>query len=51
MFSQYCHIGVRQGENLPPLMFSICLADLNSFLASKCTGVDYLNNIQARRTT
>ena len=41
-----CHIGVRQGENLSPLMFSIYLADLNNFLASKCTGLDYLNNIQ-----
>ena len=27
-------------------MFSIYLADLNNFLASKCTGLDYLNNIQ-----
>ena len=26
-------------------MFSIYLADLNNFLASKCTGLDYLNNI------
>ena len=41
-----CHIGVLQGENLSPLMFSIYLADLNNFLASKCTGLDYLNNIQ-----
>ena len=27
-------------------MFSIYLADLNNFQASKCTGLDYLNNIQ-----
>ena len=27
-------------------MFSIYLADLNNFPESKCTGLDYLNNIQ-----
>ena len=41
-----CHIGVRQGGNLSPLMFSKYLTDLNNFLASECTGPDYLNNIQ-----
>ena len=30
-----CEVGVRQGENLSPLLFSIYLSELNSFLANK----------------
>ena len=41
-----CHTGVRHGENLSPLMISICLNNPNNFLARKCTGLDYLNNIR-----
>ena len=41
-----CYVGVRQGENLSPLMFSIYLDDLNSFLTNDCTGLNYINNIE-----
>ena len=41
-----CHIGVRQEDKLSPLMFSMYLADLNNFLANKCTGLNYIDNIQ-----
>ena len=33
-----CNVGVRQGENLSPLLFSLYLNDLEEFLASKRVG-------------
>ena len=33
------NIGVRQGENLSPLLFSIYLQDLKSFISRKCDGL------------
>ena len=41
-----CYMCARQGENSSPLMFSIYLAALNIVLASTCTGLNYMNNIQ-----
>ena len=40
-----CQIGVRQGENLSPLLFSIYLSDLESFLSSKYNGLESLQNM------
>ena len=40
-----CQMGVRQLENLSPLLFSIYLYDLESFLSSKYNGLDSLQNM------
>ena len=40
-----CQVGVRQGENLSPLLFSIYLADLKSFLSTKYEGLQTLQNM------
>ena len=41
-----CNIGVRQGENLYPLLFSIYLQDLKSFISRKCDGLKDRENMQ-----
>ena len=34
-----CNIGVQQGGNLSPLLFSIYLQNLKSFISRKCDGL------------
>ena len=41
-----CNIGVRQGENMSPLLFSIYLHDLKSFISRKCNGLKDIENMQ-----
>ena len=41
MFS--CNVGVRQGENLSPLLFSVYLNDLERYVSQYYKGLDLLN--------
>ena len=41
-----CNIGVRQGENMSLLLFSIYLHDLKSFISRKCNGLKDIENMQ-----
>ena len=40
-----CEASVRQGKKLSPLLFSIYLSDLNSFLANKNDGLKQFQNL------
>ena len=44
--SFHCNIGIRQGENLSPLLFSICLQYRKFFISRKCDGVKEIENMQ-----
>ena len=39
-----CQVGVRQGENLSPLLFAIYLNDFNEFLSEKYSGLSKISD-------
>ena len=40
-----CMLGVRQGENLSPVLFALYLNDLTSFLSDRYHGLETVNNM------
>ena len=40
-----CNVGVRQGDNLSPLLFALFINDFNEFLSLKYDGLSGLNNL------
>ncbi|CAL4162031.1 unnamed protein product, partial [Meganyctiphanes norvegica] len=40
-----CNIGVRQGDNLSPLLFSLFINDFKSFLANKYKGLSDITSL------
>ena len=44
----HCNVGVRQGENLSPLLFAIYLNDFESFIAQEYEGLTFLSSEASR---
>ena len=40
-----CNIGVRQGDNISPLLFSLFLNDFRDFIANRYNGLTCINNL------